>query len=286
MENKVIHMTYKKMPPGKVHDRWKKLNPEFNIQMNLDVHCIDFLKNRYSPEIAKLFISIPQGMYKADLWRLCKLYESGGVYADVDLVPYLTIDELNKNTFYSCLADDPRSIFQALMVSLTPKNPLILCFLISFLINHPYKYPNGPCYDMANVLKYNLDVEFLNADTEYTLDRVKVRIPLSQSNTPTKCIGLGYFPSNIEYTLSVVDHVHPEQFQLNIVDNVLVATRIDTFQGWRHLHYIDISFPCQQNVYLFKEVVPPAGHQYAYVTHKGVKVLDSRDPEYFKNRGW
>ncbi len=153
-------------------------------------------------------------------------------------------------------------------------------------MNHPYKYPNGPCYDMANVLKYNIGVEHLHSDTEYTLTEAKVRIPLGQSNVPTKCIGLGYFPNNIEYTLSVVSHPHPERFQLNIVDNILVATRIDTFHGWRHLHYIDICFPYKQNVYLFKEFVPPSGHQHAYVTHNGIKILDSRDPEYFKNRGW
>jgi hypothetical protein len=286
METKVIHMTYKKAVPYKVYDRWKQLNPDFDIQLNLDIHCIDFLKKRFTPEIAKLFMTIPQGMYKADLWRLCRLYEYGGAYADVDLVPYLNIDELDKNTFYSCLADDPRSIFQAFMVSLPPKNPLMLCFLISFLMNHPYNYPNGPCYDMANVLKYNLDVEFLRSDIVYSLDQAKVRIPLGQSNVPTKCINLGYFPPNLKYTLSVVDHSHPEMFQLNIVDNMLVATRIDTFQGWRRLHYIDICFPYTQNIYLFKEIVPPTGHQYAYVIHKGVKVLDSRDIDYFRNRGW
>ena len=286
MDPKVIHMTYKKLVPFKVYERWKKLNPLFDIQLSLDVHCIEFLKVYFSHEIAKLFMSIPQGMYKADLWRLCKLYECGGVYSDVDLVPYLKLDVLDPDTFYSCLADDPRSIFQAFMKTSSQKNPLILCFLISFLVNNPYKYPNGPCYDMANVLKYNLEVDYLNADTEYNLTRVKVRIPLSQSSVPTKSIWLGYFPPNLEYTLSIVEHSYPDRFQLNIVDNVLVATRIDTFQGWRNLHYIDICFPTTQKIYLFKEIVPPEGHQHAYVTYQSVRVLDSRDPDYFKNRGW
>ena len=33
-------------------------------------------------------------MFKADLWRLCKLYVYGGIYADIDLVPYLSIDSI------------------------------------------------------------------------------------------------------------------------------------------------------------------------------------------------
>jgi len=54
-------------------------------------------------------------MYKADLWRLCKLYIHGGVYADVDLVPYINIDNLDKDiTFYSCISDSNDGIFQAL----------------------------------------------------------------------------------------------------------------------------------------------------------------------------
>jgi len=285
MENKVIHMTYKKPIPVKVYDRWKKLNPSYEIQFNLDVDCIEFLKKNFSPEIAKLFSSIPQGMYKADLWRLCKLYDSGGVYADVDLVPYLNLDTLEKNTFYSSLAFDPRSIFQAFISSLGPKNPLILCFLISFLVNRPYTYPNGPCYDMANVIKYNLGVKYLHADTLYTLDKVKVRLPLGHSSSPIKCICLGYFPT-IEHTIHLVEHTQPEQLQLNLVENVIVVVRMDKFQGWKHFHYIDIVFPFSQNIYLFRETVPDSGHKDAYVTHKGVKILDSRDPEYFKNRGW
>ena len=127
---KKIFLTYKRSPPKGVLERWKKLNPDYEIELSLDDACINFLKRYFHEDIVKLFINIPQGMFKADLWRLCKLYIYGGVYADIDLVPYTSISELIKENhkFYSCLAADKRSIFQAFIITF-PKNPLILSFI-------------------------------------------------------------------------------------------------------------------------------------------------------------
>ena len=118
MLNKTIYMTYKKNVPDKVFNRWKELNPTYNIDFSLDKECINFLKENFNSYIVNLFKSIDKGMYKADLWRLCKLYINGGVYADIDLVPYIDIDTLDKHiTFYSCMSTNPNSIFQAFMIN-------------------------------------------------------------------------------------------------------------------------------------------------------------------------
>ena len=126
-------MTYKKPIPKIVYKRWKKYNPLYNIELSLDDECVLFLERYINQFVASLFNYIPRGMYKADLWRLCKLYINGGVYADVDLIPYLNIDNLNKDiTFYSCLTPKTNSIFQAFMVNFSkPRNNLILIFLFS-----------------------------------------------------------------------------------------------------------------------------------------------------------
>jgi mannosyltransferase OCH1-like enzyme len=75
-------MKYKKTVPKFVFDRWKKLNPNYNIDFSLDDQCITFIRENFND-------------YIADLWRLCKLYIDGGVYADVDLVPYINISCLS-----------------------------------------------------------------------------------------------------------------------------------------------------------------------------------------------
>jgi mannosyltransferase OCH1-like enzyme len=98
-------------------------------------------------------------MYKADLWRICKLYHSGGVYADVDLVPHVSIDDIiNENpdvSWYSCLSGYSPGIFQAFIISTKPKNPLLLQMIVSFLQNNPYLYNIGPTIDMRNCLNAN-----------------------------------------------------------------------------------------------------------------------------------
>ena len=75
MNNNVIYMTYKKEVPQFVLDRLINLNPNYTIDFNLDDDCINFLKENFNDNITNLFKKIKKGMYKADLWRLCRLYK-------------------------------------------------------------------------------------------------------------------------------------------------------------------------------------------------------------------
>ena len=114
--------------------RWLYHNPDYKIDFSLDADCIHFLQKNFNGNVSCLLQSIEKGMYKADLWRLCKLYKNGGVYADVDLVPYLNIDTLDKNiTFYSSVAIDRKCIFQAFIANFSkPENPVLLALLLSY----------------------------------------------------------------------------------------------------------------------------------------------------------
>ena len=60
------------------------------------------------------------------------------------------------------------------MVSLKPKNPLFLIFLLSYLLNNPYTYENGPTHDMFNCLKYIMNVQYINADVKYDLNQLQL----------------------------------------------------------------------------------------------------------------
>ena len=153
MQNKTIYLTYKQPLPPRVTGRWKNLYESYCVEFSDDDDCLSFLQESFPSYVATLFQNIPQGMFKADLWRLCKLYLHGGVYADVDLVPYLNMDqELDTSiSFTSCLSIVPKSIFQAFMVVTQPRNPLLLHFLVSFLRHKPYDVQNGPPYDMFSI---------------------------------------------------------------------------------------------------------------------------------------
>ncbi len=288
--NKTIYMTYKKDIPDKVKDRWIEYNNDYKIDFSLDKDCLDFLETNFNSNLSNLFIKINSGMYKADLWRLCKLYKNSGVYADVDLVPYLNIDKLDKNiTFYSCMSKDINSIFQALMINFSkPNHPLLLVLLLSFLINKAYtKHPNGPTFDMYNCIKYMLNIETILPEQKYEIDLVKLKICIGASSKNTKEINLYYFPEDIQYTINLHKNDYKDVFDFEIKNNYLIVKRLDESNGWGHNHYIDICFPSKSIFFFFKENVGPNNNWItSYVTHNDKKILDSRDMDYYKNRGW
>jgi len=283
-------MTYKKEVPEIVFQRWKNLNKDYNIEFSLDNECIEFLKTHFNEYIAQLFIDIPVGMFKADLWRLCKLYMYGGVYADVDLVPYISIDSLDKDvTFYSCITITDSAIFQAFMVNFSkPKNPLILYFLVSFLLNNPYYTANGPTFDMYKCIQYNLNgIPKILPEITYELTEVKIPIYVGSSETNSKTIDLRYFPDDIEYSIKLISAGYDDTFDFNIKDNILTVTRTDNVTGWGYPYSINIIIQSKEKLFFFKENCGDQGNWVqSYVTHRHTKILDSRDLEYFYNRGW
>ena len=289
ISNKTIYMTYYKQIPKKVIERWQKINPDYSIELSLDSDCISFLSEYFNDYIVNLFKAIPKGMYKADLWRLCKLYQYGGVYADVDLVPYIKIDDLDPNiTFYSCLSVRGESVFQAFMVNTTqPKNPLILAFLISFLLNKPFNIDIGPTYDMYNVITYNLDCVKVMPNIQYSLNTVKICVNIGDSKCNIKIIDLYYFPNKneLKYKIQICSHNTADRFDFELKNNFLVVTRIDGKYGWGYDHSCDICIDSNESILMFSECEGALPHT-EYVSHNNTKILDSRDLEYVELGGW
>ena len=287
--NKTIYMTYKKPIPEKCINRWTQLNPNYKINFSLDNDCIQFLKENFNDYIVDLFIKIPQGMYKADLWRLCKLYINSGIYADVDLIPHLNIDELDKDiTFYTCLSIQKESCFQAFIVNFSkPKNPLIFVFILSFLINNPFnKSFNGPCVDMYNCIKYILN-ENITSNKKYEISQLKIKIKIGSSTHNVKQINLYYFPEELQYTINLIQNPYKDSFKFEIKNNILIITRLDTCTGWGHTHFIDICFNYKTSFYFFQEIVGENNNWVtSYIKLNNKKILDSRDLDYYTNKGW
>jgi hypothetical protein len=256
--------------------------------MSLDAECILFLERYINRFVASLFNYIPKGMYKADLWRLCKLYINGGVYADVDLVPHLNIDNLSKDiTFYSCLTPRSKSIFQAFMINFSkPKNNLILIFLLSFLINKPFEKINGPTFDMYDCIKYNLDGVDPEPFVRYDLEEVKIKIDVGSSDKNVKKINLYYFPPYIKYRIQLKENTTGNKFTYRIYNNILFVKRVDENSGWDYDHSLDICIQSRESIFLFKEDWEGEDWVHASVTLGSKKILDSRDINYHRNRGW
>jgi mannosyltransferase OCH1-like enzyme len=248
--NKKIFMTYKKNVPNKVFKRWKVLNPGYDIDFNLDAECIEFLE-KTNGYLASLFKEIPIGMYKADLWRLCKLYTNGGVYADVDLVPYLNLDYLDTDvTFYSCMSIFQNSIFQAFMVNHKPKSGLLYLMILSFLLNNPQNNCIGPTFDMFNVLQYNIS-EPIQTLKKYHLNTVKLEIKIGSSSVNEKRINLFYFPLE-KYDFQLKPNPYNDLFEFSVKNNILTVKRIDIDSGWGYHHSCELIIKSREVIYLFK----------------------------------
>lgn len=75
-------------------DRWRVLNPEYEIRLYDDNACITFLKDAFTQKHVDIFNFIPDGAIKADFWRICVLYIYGGVYSDADNVPLVSLNKV------------------------------------------------------------------------------------------------------------------------------------------------------------------------------------------------
>ena len=97
----------------KYSQNWKKLNPDFEIELFDDEKCIQFLQDNYGSIYVDIFKYIPDGPIKADFWRLCILFKKGGIYIDADnepIVPlhnflepnvdFITCSSYHKNGYY------------------------------------------------------------------------------------------------------------------------------------------------------------------------------------------
>lgn len=275
---KIIHMTYKHRVHPKYINAWKKLNPEYKIMFSLDNACIKFLNENFQPSFGNLFIKIPQGMYKADLWRLCKLYIEGGVYADVDLVPHTPINKLieDGHTFYTAIAAMNTSCFQAIIITV-PKNPIILECIFSFIKNKAWTRGNGPCHDMYNVLKKVLKVTVpFKPGMPYKALSVPIEIDIGVSTVNNKVIKLyNNFPENTKVVVS--RHAFKDSFKFTFKNKTMIVTRSDQNCGWGHHHHVTLLIPSNQSVYFFKEKSSRTGF---YVAYKNIRVFDSRYKSY------
>lgn len=283
---KVIYMTWKKNPPQLVFDRWKKLNPSYTIDFSLDEDCIVFLRDNFGSKFADFFDSIKIGMYKADFWRICKLYIHGGVYSDIDIVPALNLDILTSlnMSFITCLSIDKNSFFQAFFIT-PPRNPLLYSFIISFIQNSAHLKGNGPCYDMYTALTLNLDNNSLVEDNIYSYEYVKIPIKLQPSNENLMMVELpNNIPTNEDISITAVNTSDKFKFDLN--KNILIVTKLNNeVVGWKNKVEIEIKIKSFQRNLFLKEHTATGNWVNCYVLYKGEKILKSRDMDYH-NKLW
>jgi len=94
---KTIHQTGKTRSLSKdlrkYQISWIKHNPEYKYQFYDDDDCEQFVRNHF-PSLLQTYKNFPVPVQRADFFRYLVVYECGGIYADLDVECYRSIDSL------------------------------------------------------------------------------------------------------------------------------------------------------------------------------------------------
>lgn len=103
---RLIQYWHSKQIPDEVQkniESFKKFNPEFSHHMIDDEEARAFIHAHYGQDAALLYDSCFHAAMKSDFWRICDLYQNGGVYVDVDTHAHGPIAKIGGGIDFSCL---------------------------------------------------------------------------------------------------------------------------------------------------------------------------------------
>ena len=104
---KIIYMCHKTLDKIEIYSqKWKELNPEYEIKLYDDELCQQFLLEEYSQKYVDIFNFIPDGPIKADFWRICIINKYGGLYVDADINPIVPLNKYieDNDDFVICIS--------------------------------------------------------------------------------------------------------------------------------------------------------------------------------------
>jgi mannosyltransferase OCH1-like enzyme len=160
-------------------NNWKKLNPEYKIKLYDDEMIKSFLLKEFGELYVNIFDYLKDGPIKADFWRICILYNKGGIYSDIDNLPLVSLSNFIEEDidFATCSSYWTYNFNPNFIIS--TKNNIILKKSIDWYIN---KYNNKDKYDYWDWSIMNCFTQVLNLENYtkeygiYQLDDMKIQI--------------------------------------------------------------------------------------------------------------
>lgn len=139
------------------------LNPEYEYKLYDDNDCIEFIKTHFDEHVLNMYNKLIPGAYKADLFRYCVLYITGGCYFDIKQILRVPLRDIIDKDEKIILTEDynPTTYFNAIML-VEKNNPLMLKLINQVVINVKNDFygtcplcPTGPCllYKIAKHIK-------------------------------------------------------------------------------------------------------------------------------------
>ena len=90
-----------------------------------------FLKKEFGQEYVDIFNFLKDGPIKADFWRICIIYKYGGMYADIDIQPFVSLETIlhRDTTFLTCISTSYNGITPEIKISVPNHYILKKCTL-------------------------------------------------------------------------------------------------------------------------------------------------------------
>ena len=138
---KVIYICHKILDCLQMtHDKWKNLNPNYEIKLFDDAMCEHFLLTEYSVFHRNVFKFIRDGPIKSDFWRLCILYKYGGIYVDADIHPLISINKflMPGADFVTCITKSNRN-FNPHFIAAKKKDHILKRCIYEYIALYKFK---------------------------------------------------------------------------------------------------------------------------------------------------
>jgi mannosyltransferase OCH1-like enzyme len=130
---KIIHQSYTKNLAIRLKNAtftWKLMNNGYKYMYWSDNICDEYIYKNFDEKIKDAYFSLYARAYKSDIFRLCVLYEFGGIWADISSECLESFDKLvDENINIVLVKDNPSqvsngNIYQA-FIAVEPKNDII-----------------------------------------------------------------------------------------------------------------------------------------------------------------
>lgn len=133
---KLIWQTAKSIPHPQSHQYIKTCidkNPEYEWLFMDDVRCDQFIKDNFKQEFYDMYRSLPYGVMRADVWRVCVVYVYGGVYVDTDCECVIPLKQWINNHSLIVAEEVPNGDLANFAFAAEPRHPALLSSINRFV---------------------------------------------------------------------------------------------------------------------------------------------------------
>lgn len=116
----MIHQSYETLvlPSSFPTTSWIDHHPDYSYRYYTPRDCQRILDTHFPPRVGKAYRDLYPGAFKCDLWRVCQLYLTGGLYSDIKQQCVASLTPLMKQYDLILVIDRiPCTIYNAVMVA-------------------------------------------------------------------------------------------------------------------------------------------------------------------------